>query len=114
MTAGLVGKAASPFAQGTPKRGGTLVATWGGGEPQAAMSVVAARARPSPPPLFGVGQPASTASSSELAEAWKLTGFPSYTITSARAEFHDGKDMTVDDASIRSPRSGRNTPPPRL
>ena len=33
LTAGLVGKAA--FAQETPKRGGTLVATWGGGEPQA-------------------------------------------------------------------------------
>ena len=33
LTAGLVGKAA--LAQETPKRGGTLVATWGGGEPQA-------------------------------------------------------------------------------
>ena len=33
LTAGIVGKAA--FAQETPKRGGTLVATWGGGEPQA-------------------------------------------------------------------------------
>ena len=33
LTAGIVGKPA--FAQETPKRGGTLVATWGGGEPQA-------------------------------------------------------------------------------
>ena len=33
LTAGIVGKAA--LAQETPKRGGTLVATWGGGEPQA-------------------------------------------------------------------------------
>ena len=33
LTAGLGGKAA--LAQETPRRGGTLVATWGGGEPQA-------------------------------------------------------------------------------
>jgi hypothetical protein len=35
LATGLIGKAASSFAQGEPKRGGTLVATWGGGEPQA-------------------------------------------------------------------------------
>src|SRR4051795_11393154 len=33
LTAGIVGKPA--FAQEEPRRGGTLVATWGGGEPQA-------------------------------------------------------------------------------
>ncbi len=35
VAAGLVGASKGSFAQGTPKRGGTLVATWGGGEPQA-------------------------------------------------------------------------------
>ena len=35
LATGLIGKAAPSLAQGEPKRGGTLVATWGGGEPQA-------------------------------------------------------------------------------
>src|SRR5260370_41328739 len=35
LAASLIGKAAPSLAQGEPKRGGTLVATWGGGEPQA-------------------------------------------------------------------------------
>lgn len=35
ILATVAGTSRGSFAQGTPKRGGTLVATWGGGEPQA-------------------------------------------------------------------------------
>src|SRR5258708_34450572 len=48
VATGLIGKSVASFAQETPKRGGTLVATWGGGEPQACY--VPARAG-GPPPL---------------------------------------------------------------
>jgi peptide/nickel transport system substrate-binding protein len=35
LAVGVAGTSRGSFAQGTPRRGGTLVATWGGGEPQA-------------------------------------------------------------------------------
>ena len=40
---GIIGKSGVSLAQGTPKRGGTLVATWGGGEPQAELEVLGER-----------------------------------------------------------------------
>ena len=101
LTAGIVGKAA--FAQETPKRGGTLVATWGGGEPQACYV-----------PAGGGSSPTFSSSKlferlgnrrmdgvfvGELAEAWKpAADFKSYTIKIRKGvKFHDGKDLTTDD-----------------
>src|SRR5262245_30841066 len=85
LTAGLVGKAATSLAQGEPKRGGTLVATWGGGEPQACYV-----------PAGGGSSPTFSSSKlferlgnrrmdgvfvGELAEAWKpAADFKSYTV----------------------------------
>ena len=93
------------FAQETPKRGGTLVATWGGGEPQACYV-----------PAGGGSSPTFSSSKlmerlgnrlmdgrfvGELAEGWKpAADFKSYTIRIRKGvKFHDGKDMTVDDVT---------------
>src|SRR3954464_5758614 len=101
LTAGIVGKAA--FAQETPKRGGTLVATWGGGEPQACYV-----------PSGGGSSPTFSSSKlferlgnrqmggefvGELAGSWKPAfAFKSYTVKLRQGvKFHDGKPMTVDD-----------------
>ena len=108
LTTGLLGKAAPALAQGEPRppsngRGGTLVATWGGGEPQACYV-----------PAGGGSSPTFTSSKlferlgsrhmdgvfvGELAEAWKpAADFKSYTVKIRKGvKFHDGKDMTVDD-----------------
>ena len=101
LTAALAGKAA--LAQETPKRGGTLVATWGGGEPQACY--VPAGGGPSP--TFSSSKLLERLASrrmdgefqGELAEAWKpAADFKSYTIKIRKGvKFHDGKDMTADD-----------------
>ena len=103
LATGLIGKAAPSLAQGEPKRGGTLVATWGGGEPQACYVPAGGGSSPtfSSSKLFerlgnrrmdGVFE-------GELAEAWKpAADFKSYTIKIRKGvKFHDGKDMTVDD-----------------
>jgi peptide/nickel transport system substrate-binding protein len=90
------------FAQ-EPRRGGTLVATWGGGEPQACY-------------VPSGGGPGPTFSSSkllerlarrqmdggfagELAESWQpADDFKSYTVKlRGGVKFHDGKPMTADD-----------------
>ena len=103
LATGLIGTAAPSLAQGEPKRGGTLVATWGGGEPQACYVPAGGGPRPtfSSSKLFerlgnrrmdGVFE-------GELAEAWKpAADYKSYTIKIRKGvKFHDGKDMTVDD-----------------
>jgi len=103
LATGLIGKAAPSLAQGEPKRGGTLVATWGGGEPQACYVPAGGGSSPtfSSSKLFerlgnrrmdGVFE-------GELAEAWKpAADFKSYTIKIRKGvKFHDGKDMTPDD-----------------
>ena len=103
LATGLIAKAAPSFAQGEPKRGGTLVATWGGGEPQACYVPAGGGSSPtfSSSKLFerlgnrrmdGVFE-------GELAEAWKpAADYKSYTIKIRKGvKFHDGKDMTVDD-----------------
>ena len=103
LATGLIGQAAPSFAQGEPKRGGTLVATWGGGEPQACYVPAGGGSSPtfSSSKLFerlgnrrmdGVFE-------GELAEAWKpAADYKSYTIKIRKGvKFHDGKDMTVDD-----------------
>jgi peptide/nickel transport system substrate-binding protein len=103
LASGLIGQAAPSFAQGEPKRGGTLVATWGGGEPQACYVPAGGGSSPtfSSSKLFerlgdrrmdGVFE-------GELAEAWKpAADYKSYTIKIRKGvKFHDGKDMTTDD-----------------
>ena len=102
LAAGLVGNGGA-FAQETPKRGGTLVATWGGGEPQACYV-----------PAGGGSSPTFSSSKlferlgnrtdgrhfvGELAEAWKpAADFKSYTIKIRKGvKFHDGKELTTDD-----------------
>ena len=101
LTAGIVGKAA--FAQETPKRGGTLVATWGGGEPQACYVPAGGGSSPtfSSSKLFErLGNRKMDGTfAGELAEAWKpAADFKSYTIKIRKGvKFHDGKEMTVDD-----------------
>src|SRR3954470_11935215 len=96
LATGLVGSNRSSFAQGEPRRGGTLVATWGGGEPQACY-------------VPSGGGPGPTFSSSkllerlarrqmngefagELAESWTpADDFKSYTVKLRDGvKFHDG------------------------
>ena len=101
LTAALAGRAA--LAQETPKRGGTLVATWGGGEPQACY--VPSGGGPSP--TFSSSKLLERLASrrmdgefqGELAEAWKpAADFKSYAIKIRKGvTFHDGKPMTVED-----------------
>ncbi|HZQ01614.1 MAG TPA: ABC transporter substrate-binding protein [Reyranella sp.] len=99
---GTIGLGRSSLAQ-EPRRGGTLVATWGGGEPQACYV-----------PSGGGSSPTFSSSKlferlgnrrmdgqfeGELAESWKpAADFKSYTVKIRKGvKFHDGKDMTVDD-----------------
>ena len=101
LTATLAGKAA--LAQETPRRGGTLVATWGGGEPQACYVPTGG----GPSPTFSSSKLFERLASrrmdgefqGELAEAWKpAADFKSYTIKIRKGvKFHDGKDMTAGD-----------------
>lgn len=101
MTAALADKTA--FAQETPRRGGTLVATWGGGEPQACY--VPSGGGPSP--TFTSSKVLERLASrrmdgvfqGELAAAWQpAADFKSYTVSIRKGvKFHDGEDMTVDD-----------------
>src|SRR5882757_7619001 len=103
VATGVAGSVSPSFAQGAPKKGGTLVATWGGGEPQACYV-----------PAGGGSSP--TFSSSKiferlamrtlegdfkgvLAESWTpADDFKSYTVKIRKGvKFHDGKDLTVDD-----------------
>lgn len=90
-------------AQGTPKRGGTLVATWGGGEPQACYVPAGGGSSPtfSSSKLFErlANRNMDGVFEGVLAESWKPSAdFKSYTIKIRKGvKFHDGKEMTVDD-----------------
>jgi peptide/nickel transport system substrate-binding protein len=103
LAAGLAGKSAGSFAQATPKRGGVLVATWGGGEPQACYVPAGGGSSPtfSSSKLFErLGNRTMDGKfEGELAESWKPSDdFMSYTVKIRKGvKFHDGKDMTVDD-----------------
>ncbi|MBS0527159.1 MAG: ABC transporter substrate-binding protein [Proteobacteria bacterium] len=98
--AGLVGRPS--FAQ-EPRRGGTLVATWGGGEPQA----VYVPSGGGPGPTFSSSKVLERlarrrmdgAFEGELAEGWKAAeDFKSYTVKLREdVKFHDGHPMTADD-----------------
>jgi peptide/nickel transport system substrate-binding protein len=101
---GLVGASVRPSrAQGEPKRGGTLTATWGGGEPQACYVPAGGGSSPtfSSSKLFERLAMRNMDGSFEgvLAESWKpAADFKSYTVTLRKGvKFHDGKDMTSDD-----------------
>jgi peptide/nickel transport system substrate-binding protein len=99
LTAGI----AAPALAQQPRRGGTLVATWGGGEPQACYVPSGGGSSPtfSSSKLFErLGNRKMTGEfEGELAEGWKpAADFKSYTIKVRKGvKFHDGKDMTVDD-----------------
>ena len=90
-------------AQGTPKRGGTLVATWGGGEPQACYVPAGGGSSPtfSSSKLFErlANRNMDGVFEGALAESWKPSAdFKSYMIKIRKGvKFHDGKEMTVDD-----------------
>ena len=104
LTAGLVG--VGPFharAQQEPRYGGTLVATLGGGEPQACY--VPAGGGPSPTfssskLLERLGRHRMDGDfEGELAENWQpAADFRSYTVKLRKGVlFHDGKDLTTAD-----------------
>ncbi len=103
LASGLLGKSASSPAQEAPKRGGTLVATWGGGEPQACYVPAGGGSSPtfSSSKLFERlgNRKMDGGFEGELAEAWNpAADFKSYTIKIRKGvKFHDGKDMTTDD-----------------
>jgi peptide/nickel transport system substrate-binding protein len=93
------------FAQ-EPRRGGTLVATWGGGEPQACYVPSGG----GPGPTFSSSKVLERlahrtedgAFEGELAEGWTAAGdFKSYTVKLRQGVmFHDGKPMTADDVAF--------------
>ena len=104
VAAGLTGiTVQSSFAQGEPQRGGTLTATWGGGEPQACYVPAGGGSSPtfSSSKLFERlgNRKMSGEFEGELAEGWKpASDFKSYTVKVRKGvKFHDGKDMTADD-----------------
>jgi peptide/nickel transport system substrate-binding protein len=104
LAVGLVGSGASrSFAQATPKRGGTLVATWGGGEPQACYVPAGGGSSPtfSSSKLFErlADRKMDGKFVGVLAESWEpAADFKSYTVKIRKGvKFHDGKEMTVDD-----------------
>src|SRR3954468_5920362 len=88
-----------------PRRGGTLVATWGGGEPQACY--VPSGGGPSPTfasskLLERLARCRPTGEfEGELAESWSpAEDFKSYTVKLRQGvTFHDGKPMTADDVA---------------
>lgn len=103
MTTGLLLPVAPSLAQATPRRGGTLVATWGGGEPQACYVPAGGGSSPtfSSSKLFErlARRTMDGGFAGVLAESWKPSGdFKSYTVRLRRGvKWHDGKDMTADD-----------------
>jgi peptide/nickel transport system substrate-binding protein len=105
LAAGLGTSLRAAAAEGEPRHGGSLVATWGGGEPPACYV-----------PTGGGPGPTFTASkvlerlaaramdgsfTGELAESWKpAEDFQSYTVTLRDGvSFHDGKPMTAADVA---------------
>lgn len=93
----------TPSSAQEPRRGGTLVATWGGGEPQACYVPSGG----GPGPSFSSSKLLERLArrrmtgefEGELAESWTPTGdFLSYTVKLREGvTFHDGKPMTADD-----------------
>jgi peptide/nickel transport system substrate-binding protein len=101
FAAGLLG--VRPSVAQEPRRGGSLVATWGGGEPQA----VYVPSGGGPGPTFSSSKVLERlahrrrdgAFEGELAEGWKAAeDFRSYTVKLREGvKFHDGQPMTADD-----------------
>jgi peptide/nickel transport system substrate-binding protein len=92
-----------PLLAQEPRRGGALVATWGGGEPQACYVPSGG----GPGPTFTSSKvlerlahrKSDGAFEGELAESWApAEDFKSYTVKLRQGvTFHDGKPMTADD-----------------
>jgi peptide/nickel transport system substrate-binding protein len=103
LMAGLATRIGSSRAEGEPQRGGTLVATWGGGEPQACYVPSGGGTGPvfSASKLFERLASRTMAGDfgGELAESWKpADDFKSYTVRlRTGVTFHDGKPMTAAD-----------------
>jgi peptide/nickel transport system substrate-binding protein len=104
LATGIAGGLGRPSrAQETPNRGGTLIATWGGGEPQACY--VPTGGGPSPTltssKLFErlATRAADGRFEGRLAESWKpAPDFKSYMIKLRQGvRFHDGRTMTAED-----------------
>src|SRR5262245_53476956 len=99
LASGLV----SPALAQEPKRGGTLVATWGGGEPQACYVPSGGGSSPtfSSSKLFErLGNRKMTGEFvGELAESWKpAADYKSYAVKIRKGvKFHDGKEMGPAD-----------------
>jgi peptide/nickel transport system substrate-binding protein len=90
LASGLAVGTRPSFAQGEPRRGGTIVATWGGGEPQACYVPPGGGSSPtfSSSKLFERlgNRKMSGEFEGELAESWKpAEDFKSYTSSCARA-----------------------------
>jgi peptide/nickel transport system substrate-binding protein len=90
-------------ASDTPKRGGTLVATWGGAEPQSCYVPTGGGTSPTFSSSKLLERLANKRQDGNvvgvLVENWKAADdFKSYTIRIRRGvKWHDGKDFTVDD-----------------
>jgi peptide/nickel transport system substrate-binding protein len=99
LVAGLI----TPVWAQEPKRGGTLVATWGGGEPQACYVPSGGGSSPtfSSSKLFErlANRRMDGKFEGVLAESWAPSAdFTAYTVKlRAGVKFHDGKPMTADD-----------------
>jgi peptide/nickel transport system substrate-binding protein len=103
LATGLAVGSKSTWAQGEPRRGGTLVATWGGGEPQACYVPSGGGSSPtfSSSKLFErLGKrrwPASSGVSWRRAGSPPRTSRPTPSSCGQGVKFHDGKPMTADD-----------------
>ncbi|TWA57396.1 peptide/nickel transport system substrate-binding protein [Azospirillum baldaniorum] len=102
----LAGTAGVAPAADQPKRGGTLVATWGGGEPQAAFVPAGGGSSPfiSSTKVLERLLKLNLALEFEPVLAESVTAAPdfkSYTIFVRKGvKWHDGKDLTADDVAF--------------
>lgn len=109
FTIGTIGTLATgvvrPAFADEPKRGGTIVATWGGGEPQACYVPAGGGSSPtfSSSKLFErlVQRDMDGSFKGQLAESWSHSDdFKSYTVKLRKGVvFHDGKPMTSEDVA---------------
>jgi peptide/nickel transport system substrate-binding protein len=101
--AGVVAGLGSAQAQESPNRGGTLTATWGGGEPQSCYVLSGGGYAPTltSSKLFErlARRNMDGSFSGMLAERWTPSAdFQTYTVTvRPGVRWHDGRELTADD-----------------